>query len=235
LQLLKRQLLYVEKRLRFVGKLERNFQQSYARNFKNQARASFISLLFALSLTSIADLIVSPHLSAKLFLVRAGFIAALIAVFSLTRADGYVRHHQKVTVAFLTIFTTCLLMIASLHEAPYKYFYTASVGGMMTCCYAISRLQFRYSAIAALLAVIVANVVWIGVDRVHPNVLVVYNFYCLIAGFFALLTTYVLEQSQRKIYLQDRILKLGESVAGRSQCSPELAEQHGRFDLHCKP
>ncbi len=208
LQLLKRQLLYVEKRLRFVGKLECNFQQSYARNFKNQARASFISLLFALSLTSIADLIVSPHLSAKLFLVRAGFIAALIAVFSLTRADGYVRHHQKVTVAFLTIFTTCLLMIASLHEAPYKYFYTASVGGMMTCCYAISRLQFRYSAIAALLAVIVANVVWIGVDRVHPNVLVVYNFYCLIAGFFALLTTYVLEQSQRKIYLQDRILKL---------------------------
>ena len=54
----------------------------------------------------------------------------------------------------------------------------------------------------------IANVVWIGVDRVHPNVLVVYNFYCLLAGFFALLTTYVLEQSQRKIYLQDRILKL---------------------------
>ena len=83
LQLLKRQLLYVEKRLRFVGKLERNFQQSYARHFKNQARASFISLLFALSLTSITDLIVSPHLSAKLFLVRAGFIAVLLGVFSL--------------------------------------------------------------------------------------------------------------------------------------------------------
>ena len=79
MQLLKRQLLYVEKRLRFVGKLERNFQQSYARNFKNQARASFISLLFALSLTSIADLIVSPHLSAKLFLVRAGFSRWLCA------------------------------------------------------------------------------------------------------------------------------------------------------------
>lgn len=208
LQLLKRQLVHVEKRLRFVGKLERNFQQSYARNFKNQARASFICLLFALSLTCFADLLVSPQLAGKLFAVRVGFMAVLLGIYAMTRADWYVRHHQKVTVAFLSVFSLCLLIIASLHESPYKYFYNAAIGGMMTCCYAISRLQFRYSAIAAAIAVLLGNICWVLIDRTATNTLLINNFYCVIAGFFALLTTYVLEQSQRKIYLQDRILKL---------------------------
>lgn len=208
LQLLKRQLAHVERRLRFVGKLERNFQQSYARNFKNQARASFVSLLFALSLTCIADLMVSPQLAAKLFFMRLGFIAVLLAIYSATRADGYVRNHQKITVSFMTVFSLCLLLIASQHESPYKYFYNAAAGGMMTCCYAISRLQFRYSAIAALLTILLGNACWLLLDQPNPSVLAMYNFYYLIAGFFALLTTYVLEQAQRKIYLQDRILKL---------------------------
>lgn len=208
LQLLKRQLVHVEKRLRFVGKLERNFQQSYARNFKNQARASFICLLFALSLTCFADLLVSPQLAGKLFAVRVGFMAVLLGIYAMTRADWYVRHHQKVTVAFLSVFSLCLLIIASLHESPYKYFYNAAIGGMMTCCYAISRLQFRYSAIAAAIAILLGNICWVLIDRTNSNILLINNFYCVIAGFFALLTTYVLEQAQRKIYLQDRILKL---------------------------
>ncbi len=208
LQLLKRQLNHVERRLRFVGKLERNFQQSYARNFKNQARASFISLLFFLSLTSFTDLLLVPKLAQTLFVIRLGFLGALIGIFAMTRADWYVRHHQKVTVAFMSVFSACLLVIACLHESPYKHFYNAAIGGVMTCCYAISRLQFRYSGIAAAIVILAANLCWVWVDHAGANILILYNSYTLIAAFFALLTTYVLEQAQRRIYLQDRILKL---------------------------
>ena len=37
----------------------------------------------------------------------------------------------------------------------------------MTCCYAISRLQFRYSAIAALLTILLINACWLSLDQ--PN------------------------------------------------------------------
>jgi diguanylate cyclase (GGDEF)-like protein len=202
-------------RLRFREDLENEFQQDYARRYYLHMQVAEIMGVIAFMACGILDLIWMPEKSGRTWLIR---MVAGVPMWGPLLLSFWGKFRQKIgeryMQLFICIFTTSavggLIAIALNSTEPYNYYYYNSVTVIFVIIFVLSRIQFKWGMISAIIMWFSLNV---GLIAFGPAInklaiVIITNYVFFSASIGALLGTFLIERSLRKNYLQSRIISL---------------------------
>ncbi|HBI48195.1 MAG TPA: hypothetical protein DDX93_05705, partial [Smithella sp.] len=143
-------------RLRFREDLENEFQQDYARRYYLHMQVAEIMGVIAFMACGILDLIWMPEKSGRTWLIR---MVAGVPMWGPLLLSFWGKFRQKIgeryMQLFICIFTTSavggLIAIALNSTEPYNYYYYNSVTVIFVIIFVLSRIQFKWGMISAII------------------------------------------------------------------------------------
>ncbi len=202
-------------RLRFNEELEREFQQDYARRyFAHMQIAGIIGLVVFLA-SGILDLIWMTEMAGRTWFIRlvAGIpmsVPLLISFWGKFK-QRIGEHYMQLFICIVAASAVGGLIAISLNSRePYNYYYYNAVTVAMIIVFVLSRIQFKWGVISAIIMLFSLNVGLIGFGPTSNNlaIVVITNFVFIGSATSALIGTFLIERSLRQNYLQSRLLSV---------------------------
>jgi diguanylate cyclase (GGDEF)-like protein len=201
--------------LRFNEELEREFQQDYSHRYYLHMKIAGISGLFVFMACGFLDMIWAPEVASKTWLVR--FIAAvpmaiplLLSFWEPFAQKMGKRYMQHFICLFCTSAVAGLVAISLIVPEPYNYYYYNAITVAIVIVFVLSRLQFKWGIISAIIMWFSLNIglIGFGPENNRIAILVINNFVFLGSSISAGMGTFLIERSLRQNYLQSRMLSL---------------------------
>jgi len=202
-------------RLRFNEELEREFQMDYSHRYYLHMQIAGITGLLVFMACGFLDIIWEPEIAGKTWLVRfvAGIPMAIPLILSFWKPFTQ-RVGKKYMQPFICLFAASavvgLVVISLITPEPYNYYYYNAITVAIVMVFVLSRIQFKWGIIAAVIMWLSLNTGLIGfvqLDNKLSNVVII-NYVFFGASISALLGTFLIERSLRQNYLQSRLLSL---------------------------
>ncbi|GAB6268351.1 MAG: GGDEF domain-containing protein [Smithella sp.] len=202
-------------RLRFNEELEREFQQDYERRyFAHMQIAGIIGLVVFLA-SGILDLIWMTEMAGRTWFIRlvAGIpmsVPLLISFWGKFK-QRIGEHYMQLFICIVAASAVGGLIAISLNSRePYNYYYYNAVTVAMIIVFVLSRIQFKWGVISAIIMLFSLNVGLIGFGPTSNNlaIVVITNFVFIGSATSALIGTFLIERSLRQNYLQSRLLSV---------------------------
>jgi len=117
---------------------------------------------------------------------------------------------QLFTCIFATSAVGGLIAISLNSLEPYNYYYYNAVTVAMVIVFVLSRIQFKWGVISAIIMLLSLNVGLIGFDQTDNKLatVVIIDYVFLGSSISALIGTFLIERSLRQNYLQSRLLSV---------------------------
>jgi Adenylate and Guanylate cyclase catalytic domain len=198
------------------GWLERRFQDTYFEaNIQYIRIATFLGAVTWAAFGPLALLVVDDNEGVVLdSVIRYGLgVPTGLVSLALTYLSNYRRIWQPmITAAILFSGLVWVIHRAFVAEARVDWGYAGNML-ILIFAYILSRLQFRYSALAGVALIVMHNVGAIFTDESGID-LIFGDYFLLVTAFIGTIGAYVLERSQRLLFLRDREL---DRERGRSE------------------
>jgi diguanylate cyclase (GGDEF)-like protein len=202
-------------RLRFNEQLEREFQQDYARRYFAHMQIAGIMGLVVFLACGILDLIWMTDRAGRTWFIRlvAGIpmaVPLLLSFWKNFRQKIGEHYMQLFTCIFATSAVGGLIAISLNSFEPYNYYYYNAVTVAMVIVFVLSRIQFKWGVISAIIMLFSLNVGLIGFDQTDNKLatVVIIDYVFLGSSISALIGTFLIERSLRQNYLQSRLLSV---------------------------
>jgi diguanylate cyclase (GGDEF)-like protein len=202
-------------RLRFNEELEREFQQDYARRYFAHMQIAGIMGLVVFLACGILDLIWMTDMAGRTWFIRlvAGIpmaVPLLLSFWGKFRQKYGEKYMQLFTCIFATSAVGGLIAISLNSLEPYNYYYYNAVTVAMVIVFVLSRIQFKWGVISAIIMLLSLNVGLIGFDQTDNKLatVVIIDYVFLGSSISALIGTFLIERSLRQNYLQSRLLSV---------------------------
>ena len=202
-------------RLRFNEELEREFQQDYARRYFAHMQIAGIMGLVVFLACGILDLIWMTDMAGRTWFIRlvAGIpmaVPLLLSFWGKFRQKIGEKYMQLFTCIFATSAVGGLIAISLNSLEPYNYYYYNAVTVAMVIVFVLSRIQFKWGVISAIIMLLSLNVGLIGFDQTDNKLatVVIIDYVFLGSSISALIGTFLIERSLRQNYLQSRLLSV---------------------------
>ena len=202
-------------RLRFNEELEREFQQDYERRyFAHMQIAGIIGLVVFLA-SGILDVIWMTEMAGRTWFIRlvAGIPMSVLLLLSFWKKfkQRIGEHYMQLFICIVAASAVGGLVAISLNSRePYNYYYYNAVTVAMIIVFVLSRIQFKWGVISAIIMLFSLNVGLIGFGPTSNNlsIVVITNFVFIGSATSALIGTFLIERSLRQNYLQSRLLSV---------------------------
>ncbi len=202
-------------RLRFNEELEREFQLDYFQRYYLHMQIAGITGLLVFLASGFLDMTWTPEVAEKEWLVRfiAGLPMALLLLLSFQKSLKQKFGQplmQPGIFFFASVGVTGLIAISLIAPEPFNYYYYNSITVAMVMVFVLSRIQFRWGVLSAIIMMITFNIGLIGFGPSHNRLvtMVINNYVFCGAAVAALLGTFLIERTLRQSYLQSRLLSI---------------------------
>lgn len=199
-------------RLRFSARLERQFQDYYAKTFRNYRRASMMIALLVIGAVGLLDVVVFGEYWKTIALVRYGLGVPFVTIAGVLVFSKYYERLQQQIITqcclFISFTATVLLLVGP--DSAYPLYLSAY---LLLALFAgtIARLAFRRAAMVMLLTFIGFNclILW---WRPQPiEVIASYNAYFACCALMALAANFYMEMSIRREFVHSKLIRLERS------------------------
>ncbi|KQC09853.1 MAG: hypothetical protein APR62_13095 [Smithella sp. SDB] len=202
-------------RLRFNGELEHDFQLDYFRRYYIHMQIAGIMGLVVFLACGILDLIWMFEMAGRTWLIRlvAGIpmgVPLLLSFWEPFKQRVGRNYMQPFTCLFATSAVGGLIAISLNSIEPYNYYYYNAITVAMVIVFVLSRIQFKWGVISAVIMWLSVNIGLIGFGETANKlaIVVIINYVFFGSSISALLGTFLIERSLRQNYLQSRLLSL---------------------------
>jgi diguanylate cyclase (GGDEF)-like protein len=201
--------------LRFNTELEREFQQDYFRRYFLHTQIAGITGLLVFLASGFLDMIWTPEVANSEWLVRfiAGAVMGLPLLLSFRESfkERFGRRlMQPVICLFASSAVAGLVAISQIAPEPYNYYYYNAISVAMVMVFVLSRIQFKWGVVSAIIMMITFNAGLIKFGPTHNRlaIIIINNYVFLGAAAAALIGTFLIERTLRQNYLQSRLLSV---------------------------
>ena len=198
-------------RLRFSEELEREFQKDFARRYLVHMQiAGFMGLVLFMS-CGILDLIWMPEMAGRTWFIRLVTGVPMLGLLLLSFRRSISEHYlQLLNMIFFCIMVGGLIAISLNSLEPYNYYYYNAITVAMVIVFVLSRIQFKWGVISAIIMWLSLNVGLIAFGPASNKLAIVLitNYVFIGSSVSALIGTFLIERSLRQNYLQSRIISL---------------------------
>ncbi len=201
--------------LRFNDELEREFQMDYAHRYYLHMQIAEIAGMIMFLSCGFLDMIWMPEAAGRTWLMRliAGTPMAVILLLMFWWPSKQ-RLSKKYMQLFLCIYATSavagLIAISLNSLEPYNYYYYNAITVALVIIFVLSRIQFKWGVISAIIMWISLNIGLIGFTPEYNKlaIVIITNYVFIGSVLSALFGTFLIERSLRQNYLQSRMLSL---------------------------
>lgn len=201
--------------LRFNDKLELEFQQDYFRRYYTHMQIAGIIGLIVFLACGLLDLIWMPEVAGRTWLIRlvAGIpmgVPLLLSFWKPFKRRIGKRYMQFAICIFAAAAVGGLILISLNSLEPYNYYYYNAITVAMVMVFVLSRIQFKWGVIAAIIMWFSLNtgLIWFGPMNNKLAIVTITNYVFFGSAVSALIGTFLIERSLRQNYLQSRLLSL---------------------------
>ncbi|GAB6268573.1 MAG: GGDEF domain-containing protein [Smithella sp.] len=202
-------------RLRFNEELELEFQQDYARRYYLHMQVAGIMGVIAFMACGILDLIWMPEMAGRTWFIRmvAGvpmWGPLLLSFWGKFRQKFGERYMQLSTCIFAISAVVGLIAISLNSIEPYNYYYYNAITVALVIIFVLSRIQFRWGVISAIIMWLSLNagLIVFGPASNKLAIVIITNYVFIGSAVSALIGTFLIERSLRQNYLQSRMISL---------------------------
>jgi len=202
-------------RLRLNKELEREFQLDYFHRYYLHIKIAGITGLFVFLASGFLDMIWIPEVVRTEWMIR--FIAAtpmallLLPFFWEPFKQKFGQHLMQPAIClFASSAVAGLVAISLVAPEPYNYFYYNAITLAMMMVFVLSRIQFKWGVISAIIMMITLNIGMLGFGPTHNRmgIIIINNYVFFGTAIAALLGTLLIERTLRQNYLQSRLLSV---------------------------
>ena len=202
-------------RLRFNEELELEFQQDYARRYYLHMQVAGIMGLIAFMACGILDLLWMPEMAARTWFIRmvAGIPMAVPLLLSFWGKfrQKFGEHYMQLSTCIFALSAVGGLITISLNSIePYNYYYYNAITVALVIIFVLSRIQFKWGVISAIIMVLSLNagLIVFGPASNKLAIVIITNYVFIGSAVSALMGTFLIERSLRQNYLQSRMISL---------------------------
>lgn len=193
-------------RLRFPRALEGEFQLDYARRYRTHMQLAMLLGAFALLACGVVDPIWMPSVATELWTIRLMMVLPMLGLYLLSRTALGERHMQIFAVMGGCLCVGGLVAISMHALEPFNHYYSSAITMVMLVVFVLSRLQFTWGVVAAIIMLMTLNVGLLGFGNGGFKLWTINMFVSTASAMFALVGTFLIERSLRQNYLQSRLL-----------------------------
>lgn len=200
--------------LRFNDELENEFQQYYFRRYYTHMQIAGITGLFVFLACGLLDLIWMPEMAGRTWLIRlvAGIPMGIALLLSFWKPfkQRFGQYMQFAICIFASVAVGGLILISLNSREPYNYFYYNAITVAMVMVFVLSRIQFKWGVISAIIMWFSLNtgLIWFAPMNYKLAIVIITNYVFWGSAVSALIGTFLIERSLRRNYLQSRLLSL---------------------------
>jgi diguanylate cyclase (GGDEF)-like protein len=200
------------RRLRFNEELEREFQQDYAHRYLTHMKIAGITGLVVFLACGILDMIWMPEMAGRTWFIRMVAGVPMLGVLLLLsfRQSMSKKYLQLINIIFYCIAVEGLIAISLNSTEPYNYYYYNAITVALVIFFVLSRVQFKWAILSAIIMWISLNVglIVFGPAINKLAIIIITNYVFIGSAVSALIGTFLIERSLRQNYLQSRMLSL---------------------------
>lgn len=203
-------------RLRFPDPLEGEFQQDYTQRYHSHMIISGLLGVLAILGCGVIDPFWMPKQSSELWQIRIMTAVPVLIVLMISKTRLAMAHMQPIVAFCACLFVACVVGLSLKSIVPFNYFYAGSITMVMLVVFVLTRLQFVWGCIAAVVMLAIVNIGYVHVGNADLKMIVAVNFIAVSSAIFSLLGTFLVERSLRQNYLQSRLLSFENSDLGEA-------------------
>ncbi|HEX6591598.1 MAG TPA: diguanylate cyclase [Moraxellaceae bacterium] len=193
-------------RLRFPRALEGEFQRDYALRYRTHMQLAMLLGAFALLACGVVDPFWMPSVATELWTIRLMMVLPMLGLYLLSRTALGERHMQLFAVMGGCLCVGGLVAISMHALEPFNHYYSSAITMVMLVVFVLSRLQFAWGVVAAIIMLMTLNVGLLGFGNGGFKLWTINMFVATASAMFALVGTFLIERSLRQNYLQSRLL-----------------------------
>jgi len=203
-------------RLRFPAALEAEFQQDYTQRYHSHMIIAGLLGVLAILSSGVIDPFWMPAQAADMWMIRAMTTVPVLAILAFSKTRLAMTHMQPI-VAFCACLVVAGVTALSLKAiTPFNYFFISSITMVMLVVFVLSRLQFFWGCLSALVMLTIINTGYVLFGQADLKILTIINFVTASSAIFSLVGTFLVERSLRQNYLQSRLLAFENNDLGEA-------------------
>lgn len=219
----------VEKRRR------KEFDHFYSHAYGRHIVLAMVVGIGALLTTALLDRFFQPERAASIWQARLYSLTPMVLLTLLTALGAFKRSRQLVVMLFTLIGCAAVLEFARRSLPPYHHYYNNAVVLIVMFCFVLTRIQFRWGLLCAVLLFVLCNVYWLGVAPDPMDLLVIKNFVILVTCVFSLMAAWTLEKAMRENFYNQQTLEQERDELLRLQKTQQrqgwLSDRLGEFQV----
>lgn len=193
-------------RLRFPHPLEEEFQQDYTRRYHSHMVLSGFLGVLAILACGVIDPFWMPEQSSALWQLRFMTAVPILIILMISKTQLAMAYMQPIVAFCACLFVACVVGLSLRSIEPFNYFYAGSITMVMLVVFVLTRLQFVWGCISAVVMLAIVNVGYVVIGQVDLKMITAVNFIALFSAIFSLVGTFLVERGLRQNYLQARLL-----------------------------
>lgn len=193
-------------RLRFPSVLEEEFQRDYAQRYRTHMQLAMLLGCLALLACGVVDPFWMAPVAGELWTVRLFVVAPMVGLLLLSRGSLGERHMQLLAALGSCLAVAGLVALSLQALEPFNHYYSCSISMVMLVVFVLSRMQFGWGVVSAVVMLLTLNVGLLGFSTFDFKLWTINNFVFIASAVFALVGTFLIERSLRQNYLQSRLL-----------------------------
>lgn len=203
-------------RLRFPAALEAEFQQDYTQRYHSHMIIAGLLGVLAILGCGVIDPFWMPAQAEKMWLIRALTVIPVLAILGLSKTPLAMKYMQPLVAFCACLFVVCVTALSLTALEPFNYFYISSITMVMLVVFVLSRLQFFWGCLSAVIMLSIINVSYVVFGQADIKMITVINFVTGSSAIFSLVGTFLVERSLRQNYLQSRLLAFENNDLGEA-------------------
>ena len=196
-------------KIRFRGHLEQRYQRDYSAKNLTYFRVTMCAATILYIASGLVDWMLLDAQLAAAWQVRYWVVSPvliLISIFSFT--EGFARYQQLAIVFSVIIASLSLVWIWGKVDSSIREFYYTGTLIMEMAGLSISRIQFRYAVMTTILIPLFSFSLMLIEGTLLVSHFITYGYFFLSVAVICLSSTYFLERSSRRDFLQKLLLSL---------------------------
>lgn len=203
-------------RLRFPDPLEEEFQQDYTQRYHSHMVIAGLLGVLAILGCGVIDPFWMPGQASELWHIRVMTAVPVLIILMISKTRLAMTHMQPIIAFCACLFVACVVGLSLKSIVPFNYFYAGSITMVMLVVFVLSRLQFLWGCISAVVMLAIVNIGYVSIGHVDMQMVVAVNFIAIASAIFSLVGTFLVERGLRQNYLQSRLLSFENHDLGEA-------------------
>lgn len=210
-------------RLGFKGQMEKDFQYAYSKRYMLHIQIAAVLGLVALTIPGFIANWLTPDVAGKSWQIQMVASGLLLLSLCFSTMEFALRLAQPFIALNSTVIFTAVLLVSEHQHYPYNHFYANAMSVVILVVFVLSRLQFFWGVITALLMLIALTAhLLVLTPNASLDLITLQYFVFLTAVGFALPGTYLIERALRTNYLQSQLLGLEQKGLEETNLNLEI-------------